>query len=100
MIRSDLVKELMEHFPLLSHKDANLAVKIVLDTISTALVEGRRVEIRGFGSFQLRHHIAYVGHDPRDGEPILIPERYVPYFRPGKILRCAAAQNIDSNHSH
>ncbi len=53
MTRSDLVEELAARFAQLTHRDAELAVKTVLDAMSDALVKGHRIEIRGFGSFSI-----------------------------------------------
>jgi len=72
MTRSDLVEELAARFGQLSQRDAEQAVKTILDAVSDALVRGHRIEIRGFGSFSVNHHI---------------PSKRVPHFKPGKALR-------------
>ena len=64
-----------------------LAVDEVLRAAVCALKNGMRVEIRGFGSFCLRRHEARLGRNPRTGEPIQIPAKYVPGFRAGKEFR-------------
>lgn len=71
----------------LSYKDVELAVKLVLEHISQELAQGRRVEIRGFGSFSLRHRPARMGRNPKTGEPVYLSAKYVPIFKPGKHLR-------------
>src|SRR3546814_11825258 len=71
----------------LMHKDVELAVKLVLDQISNALARDERVEIRGFGSFALHHRPARVGRNPKTGEPVQIPPKRVPHFKPGKEMR-------------
>ncbi len=87
MTRSDLVEELAARFAQLTHRDAELAVKTVLDAMGDALVKGHRIEIRGFGSFSINRRPPRVGRNPRSGESVQIPEKRVPHFKPGKALR-------------
>lgn len=87
MTRSDLVEELAARFSQLTHKDAEFAVKTILDAVSDALVKGHRIEIRGFGSFSVNHRPPRMGRNPRSGEAVAIPEKRVPHFKPGKALR-------------
>lgn len=87
MTRSDLVAMLAERFGQLSHRDAEFAVKTMLDAMSDALARGHRIEIRGFGSFSITRRPPRVGRNPRSGEPVIIPEKLVPHFKPGKALR-------------
>lgn len=94
MTRSDLVEELAAHFGQLTQRDAEIAVKAILDAISDALVQGHRVEIRGFGSFSVNRRQPRLGRNPRSGESVLIPEKRVPHFKPGKALREAVDQNM------
>lgn len=87
MTRSDLVDQLAERFSQLTHRDAELAVKTILDALSEALENGHRVEIRGFGSFSVSHRPARIGRNPRSGEQVMVPEKRMPHFKPGKSLR-------------
>lgn len=87
MTRSDLVEELAAQFSQLTHRDAELAVKTVLDAMSDALVQGGRIEIRGFGSFSVTRRPPRLGRNPRSGDAVWIPEKRVPHFKPGKALR-------------
>ena len=87
MTRSDLVEELAARFSQLTHRDAESAVKTVLDAVSDALVRGNRIEIRGFGSFSVNRRPPRMGRNPRSGESVAIPEKRVPHFKPGKALR-------------
>ncbi|MEY4976507.1 MAG: Integration host factor subunit beta [Pseudomonadota bacterium] len=87
MTRSDLVEALASRFAQLTHRDAELAVKTMLDAMSEALVKGHRIEIRGFGSFAVTHRPARVGRNPRSGEQVQVPEKRVPHFKAGKALR-------------
>lgn len=68
MTRSDLVEELAARFAQLTHRDAEYAVKTILDAMSDALVRGHRIEIRGFGSFSVTRRPPRIGRNPRSGE--------------------------------
>ena len=87
MTRSDLVEALAERFGQLTHRDAELAVKALLEAMSDALARGHRIELRGFGSFTISHRPPRMGRNPRSGEQVAIPEKRVPHFKPGKALR-------------
>ncbi len=87
MTRSDLVEELANRFGQLTHRDAEFAVKAILDAMNDALVAGHRIEIRGFGSFSINRRPPRMGRNPRSGESVAIPEKRVPHFKPGKALR-------------
>ena len=87
MTRSDLVEALAQQFGQLAHRDAEIAVKAILDAMSDALVKGHRIEIRGFGSFSINRRPPRQGRNPRSGESVAIPEKRVPHFKPGKALR-------------
>lgn len=92
MTRSDLVEELAARFNQLTQRDAELAVKTILDAVGDALVRGHRIEIRGFGSFSVSHRAPRIGRNPRSGASVAIPEKRVPHFKPGKALREAVDQ--------
>jgi integration host factor subunit beta len=96
MTRSDLVEELANRFPQLTQKDAESAVKAILDAMSQALVRGHRIEIRGFGSFTINRRPPRMGRNPRSGESVAIPEKRVPHFKPGKALREAVDQRTQA----
>jgi integration host factor subunit beta len=87
MIRSDLIEKLAELHPQLLAKDAELAVKVILDALSATLSRGGRVEIRGFGSFGLNYRPPRQGRNPKTGEKVKVPAKYVPHFKAGKELR-------------
>ena len=87
MTRSDLVEELAARFSQLAHRDAEHAVKTLLDAMSDTLACGNRIEIRGFGSFSINRRPPRMGRNPRSGESVAIPEKRVPHFKPGKALR-------------
>lgn len=87
MTRAELIDRLIEGQAHFNGDDVEFAVKMMLDQMSEALAHGERIEIRGFGSFSLRRRKSWVGRNPKTGEPVALPERHVPYFRPGKELR-------------
>ena len=87
MNRSDLVDELAARFSNLNKSDTDLAVNTILDSLSAALIAGRHVEVRGFGSFSVNRRAARIGRNPRNGESVAVPERRVVQFKPGKPLR-------------
>ena len=87
MTRSDLISALASRFSNLMAKDAEIAVKEILDAIGNSLAQGHRVEIRGFGTFSLNYRPARTGRNPKSGEGVLVPAKYVPHFKAGKEMR-------------
>lgn len=87
MTKSELIERITDRHPDLSSKDIELAVKTILDTMSQALSQGDRIEIRGFGSFSLHFRNPRVGRNPKTGESVSLKGKYVPHFKPGKELR-------------
>ena len=83
-----------ERFPQLVAKDADFAVKMILDAMSEALVRGDRIEIRGFGSFALNYRPPRTGRNPKSGEKVSVPSKWVPHFKAGKELRERVDQSI------
>ena len=87
MTRSDLIAILAKNFPRLTAKDAEIAVKEIIDAIGEALVRGERVEIRGFGSFSIHQRPPRIARNPKTGEKVSVPAKHLPHFKPGKELR-------------
>ncbi len=87
MTKSELIAQLSVRFPQLVLKDAELAVKTILEAMTQTLCQGDRIEIRGFGSFGLNHRPARTGRNPKTGETVPVPAKYVPHFKAGKELR-------------
>jgi integration host factor subunit beta len=85
--RSDLIARIAARTPTLSPKDAEVSVHLILASIADALAGGGRVEIRGFGSFTLIRRPPRDCRNPRTGEQVQVPAKYVPHFRAGKELR-------------
>ncbi len=93
MTRSELVERLAARMGHLSLRDAEQAVKTLFDSMTHSLAKGHRIEIRGFGSFSVNHRKPRVGRNPRSGASVLVPEKRVAHFKPGKILRSAVEQH-------
>ena len=87
MIKSELVARLTARYPHLYHRDVERIVTTVLDSISKALADGHRVELRGFGAFSVKVRPSRMGRNPRTGEPVSVGEKRAPFFRTGKELR-------------
>lgn len=94
MTRSDLIAVLSSRFPSLMAKDAEVAVTEILDAIGAALAQGDRVEIRGFGSFGLNYRPPRTGRNPKSGESVSVPAKYVPHFKAGKEMRERVALSV------
>lgn len=87
MTRSELVANMALRFPNLLRQDAEVAVAEILSAISGALAANSRIEIRGFGSFALIHRPPRKGRNPKTGEAVSVPAKWVPHFKAGKELR-------------
>ncbi|MCC6828646.1 MAG: integration host factor subunit beta [Novosphingobium sp.] len=87
MIRSELLQALAKQNPELRTEDVERAVDTFFDEIAERLADGGRVELRGFGAFSTRERDARRGRNPRTGETVQVPEKRVPYFKPGKEMR-------------
>jgi len=87
MNRSDLIARLAGLYPQLLAKDAELVVKTILDAMSGTLARGGRIEVRGFGSFGINYHPPRLGRNPKNGDKVKVPAKYVPHFKAGKELR-------------
>ena len=95
LTKSELVAYLTQDQPQLSETDVELAVNSILERMSTALANGERIEIRGFGSMTLHYRPPRIGRNPKTGEKVHVPEKYVPHFKPGANLR----KRVDSGNS-
>lgn len=87
MTKSELIQRLAEQNPHLFQRDVERIVSTVFDEISSALAQGNRVELRGFGAFSVRTRDARIGRNPRTGEAVPVAEKFAPYFKAGKDLR-------------
>ena len=96
MTRSEMIERLSRRFPLLTTKDVEASVKEVIDALSLSITRGRRVEIRGFGSFSLNYRPPRIGRNPKSGVLVNVTEKWVPHFKAGKEMR----ERIDSSPPH
>ena len=87
MTKSELIQRLAERNPHLYLRDVEKIVETIFDEITEALVEGDRVELRGFGAFSVKHRDARVGRNPRTGESVQVEAKRLPFFKTGKALR-------------
>ena len=97
MTKSELIELMAERQPQLSHKDIELAVKTMIEHMSQVLATGSRIEIRGFGRFSLHYREPRMGRNPKTGETVQLPGKYVPHFKPGKELRERVNQSLISS---
>jgi integration host factor subunit beta len=86
MTKAELVEEVARAAEL-NKRDAEVIVETVFDSIISALHKGEKVELRGFGSFRTRERGPRRGRNPKTGEPVDVPAKRVPYFKPGKELK-------------
>ena len=86
MTKSELVRRMAELHPHLQHSDVERVVETIFTSIGDALARGGRIEIRGFGSFTIRHREARTGRNPRTGVTVEVPRKVIPFFQTGKLL--------------
>ena len=86
MTKSELVKALADQANI-SLDEATLVVNTFVDSMKDSLLEGGRVEIRGFGSFKVKEYGSYAGRNPRTGEKVAVEPKRLPFFRAGKELK-------------
>ncbi len=86
MNKSQLIERVAERADI-SKKKAEVVVKQIFESMTDALVQDDRIEIRGFGSFTNKHYKAYTGRNPRTGAPIEVDQKVLPFFKVGKELR-------------
>ena len=86
MTRSDIIRIVSVKNDL-SLEQAEAAVAAVFSAMITGLQEGKRVELRGFGTFQVREYDGYLGRNPRTGEAVSVSPKRMPFFRAGKGIK-------------
>ena len=87
MTKSELIARLAEVNPHLYQRDVERIVTTVFEEITAAMVNGDRVELRGFGAFSIKERAARMGRNPRTGEAVRVDSKLIPYFKTGKQLR-------------
>lgn len=98
MTRSELMRAIYNNFPHLLQKDSVEVVKVLLDEITAALANGRRIEVRGFGSFRVHYRKGRVGRNPRTGQLVQVEPKYVPRFRASRELQNALIEQPLASH--
>ena len=99
MTKSELIERLSLEQPHLPPRDVEFSVNAVLDHMRRALIAGDRIEIRGFGSIGLRYRMPRTGRNPTTGDSVSVPGKYVPHFKPGRLLRERVNQESVSESS-
>lgn len=97
MTKSELIEHIAGRQDQLSTKDVELAIKLVLEYMTQALATGDRIEIRGFGSFSLHYRAPRMGRNPKTGDSVTLPGKYVPHFKPGKEMRDRVNDSIEDS---
>ena len=87
MTKSELISRLVERLPAFKEDDVAFSVDLLLEAVRSTLEKGQRAEIRGFGSFALNYRPPRNGRNPKSGEQVSVPPKYVPHFKPGKELK-------------
>lgn len=87
MTKSELIQAIVEDCSDLSLKDVELAVKTIIEEMSSTLSNKGRIEVRGFGSFSLHYRMSRIARNPKTGESVALQSKYVPHFKPGRELR-------------
>ena len=87
MTKSELIQHLADANPHLYQRDIERIVTAIFEEITSALENGNRVELRGFGSFSIKERGSRVGRNPRSGEVVNVAAKRLPYFKTGKQLR-------------
>ena len=82
-----IVQKISEENPHLYQRDVERLVETIFNEITSALSNGRRAELRGFGAFSVKHRKPRTGRNPRTGISVEVNEKFVPFFKPGKLLR-------------
>lgn len=85
--KSDLIDGLTKRLPTMAGRDVEVIINTIFDSMTDALVRGDRIEIRGFGSFEVRTRKPRLGRNPKTGTSVNVSERKVPFFKVGKELR-------------
>ena len=93
MTKSELIDLIARRQHQLPHKDIELAVNLLIETLSEALAKDDRIEVRGFGSFTLHHRKPRIGRNPKTGESDALNRKSGPHFKPGKELK----ESIDAS---
>jgi nucleoid DNA-binding protein len=95
MTKADLVEQVAEAIgPGITKKDCALVVDGLLNAIKNAMADHTHIEIRGFGTFKVRKRRSRMARNPRTGDPVEVPARAVPIFKPSKELRAQVSEGV------
>lgn len=95
MTKKDLINKLQETLKVYSYKDIAFSVNIIFDSMTDALKNGERIEIRGFGNFTVKERKSRMGRNPKSGAQVKLEERKIPFFKTGKELRIMVNKKDD-----
>ena len=87
MTKSELIENIVAENPNITKKHIEFIINSVFNSIKESLQKGEKVEIRGFGSFKIREKTSKVGRNPKTGTKVTVPDKKVPYFKPGKEIK-------------
>ena len=94
MTKAQIVEEVSERLRL-TKKDIAEVIDLFFEIIKEGLREGEHIELRGFGTFEVKTREEREARNPKTGESVTVPKRRVPYFRPGKELKAISKNRID-----
>ncbi len=87
MTKSDLIERVSEKMKNFTKRDVEIILDMIFDSMKNSLANGEKIEIRGFGSFKAKGHMARTGRNPKTGETIEVPAKKTPFFKVGKELK-------------
>ena len=87
MTKSDIIKVVAQAYPHITQAQSEAVVHELFQIITSALVRGEHVELRGFGSFTLKQRQPHTGRNPKTGALVQVQGKQVPFFKPGKAMR-------------
>tara|TARA_B100000963_G_scaffold267316_1_gene235537 strand:+ start:143 stop:421 length:279 start_codon:yes stop_codon:yes gene_type:complete len=87
MTKSELILKITSKNSYLYHKDVYKIIDTLFNSVTKALKDGDRVELRGFGSFTTKLRNARIGRNPKTGDPVAIPQKKMPFFKMGKSMK-------------
>jgi len=87
MLKSELILRIIDRFPQLTRGEVEMVISEILGAVGQQLINGGRVEIRGFGVFCLNYRPPRLGRNPKTGQPVPVPAKWKPHFKAGKELR-------------
>ena len=87
MTKSELILKITKKNSFLYQKDVYKIIDTIFNSVTKALKDGDRVELRGFGTFSTKLRKARIGRNPKTGEPVAIPQKKMPFFKMGKSMK-------------